>query len=208
MLNFSSRPILVVDDDPQARALATAILRGAGFATCETASGDNARELVRNEWAQLVLLEVCLPGTSGYEVCRELRDEFGEQLPIIFVSAERTADLDRAAGLLVGADDYLAKPLGPDRLLAPVRRLLVRSQTRMKRELTKREREILSRLVAGDTRSEIAQKLVISRKTVGKHIEHILAKLDVHSESQAVAAAFREQLVPVKATVLERVGRV
>ena len=60
------------------------------------------------------MLDVQLPGMSGYEICRELRDEFGEGLPILFVSGFRTESLDRVAGLLVGADDYLVKPFAPD----------------------------------------------------------------------------------------------
>ena len=110
-------PIVVVDGNPQARALASGILRRAGFVSFETDDVERVGDLVRRERAQLVLVEVSLPGISGYEICRRLRDEFGEQLPIVFMSAERTTELDRAAGLLVGADDYLAKPLMPDRLL-------------------------------------------------------------------------------------------
>jgi DNA-binding NarL/FixJ family response regulator len=192
---LGSRPIVIVDGDAEALALARGTLRRAGYTTCEARDGENVHELVRRERAQLVLLEVSLPGTSGYEVCRRLRDEFGEQLPIIFVSGERTAELDHAAGLLLGADDYLVKPLFPDRLLPSVRRLLARSEGDRQPRLTRREAEILSLLAAGRNRSEIAAELVISRKTVGKHIEHILAKLDVHSEAQAIAAAFREGLV-------------
>ena len=69
----------------------------------------------------LVVLEVALSDLSGYEVCRQLRDEFGEELPIILVSGERVDPLDRAVGLLIGADDYLVKPLDADEFLARVR---------------------------------------------------------------------------------------
>jgi DNA-binding NarL/FixJ family response regulator len=187
----------VVDDDREARAHTTALLRRAGFTTCESGRGEDACELVRTHGAELVLLEVSLPGASGYEICRQLRDEFGEQLPIILVSAERTDELDRSAALLLGADDYLLKPLDADRLLPTVRRLLVRSRPAAEPSLTGRELEILSLLVSGYARTEIARMLVISRKTVAKHIEHILAKLDVHSEAQAIATAFRDHLVDV-----------
>jgi len=191
----ASRPILVVDHDAGARALATASLQRAGFTTSEAESGENIGELVSRTRARLLLLEVALPGASGYEICRQLRDEFGEQLPIILVSGDRTDELDRSAALLLGADDYLAKPLDADRLLAPVRRLLARAEALTRPNLTEREQEILSLLAAGQTRSDIARRLVISRKTVAKHIEHILAKLGVHSEAQAIASAFRDQLV-------------
>jgi DNA-binding NarL/FixJ family response regulator len=196
--NISSVSTVVVDGDAAARALTTASLRRAGFTTYEAARGEDAAELVRTHGAAVVLLEVALPGASGYEICRELRDEFGEQLPIILVSAERTHELDRSAALLLGADDYLLKPLDADRLLPPVRRLLERSRPTGEPGLTCRELEILSLLVSGHSRKEIARILVITRKTVAKHIEHILAKLDVHSEAQAVATAFRDHLVDVE----------
>jgi DNA-binding response OmpR family regulator len=191
MRTISSRPILVVDGDPDARTQLANSLQRAGFTTCEAGAGEEVRELVLAERPQVVLLEVRLPGASGYEICRELRDEFGEALPIIFVSGEKTDELDRVAGLLVGADDYLTKPVLPDALLARVRRLIARAQASARPELTEREQEVLTLLVAGHHRSDVARELAISRKTAAKHIEHILQKLDVHSEAQAVAFAAR-----------------
>jgi DNA-binding NarL/FixJ family response regulator len=78
-----------------------------------------------------------------------------------------------------------------------VRRLLPASLTAPEtaRKLTRREIEVLLLLVEGLSQSEIAEKLFISPKTVGKHIEHILAKLGVHSRAQAVALAVRDQLI-------------
>ena len=118
----------MVDEDPGARAVAKASLERAGFMTREAERGEDAVELVRTQRAVLVLLEVSLPGASGYEICRQLRDEFGELLPIILVSGERTDELDRSAALLLGADAYLTKPLDANRLLPPVRRLLARAR--------------------------------------------------------------------------------
>src|SRR5205823_3978875 len=82
--------------------------------------GSEALEAVLEESVVLVLLEVRLEDTSGYEVCRQLRHERGDALPIIFVSEDRTESSDRVAGLLLGADDYLAKPIAPDELVARV----------------------------------------------------------------------------------------
>jgi len=70
---------------------------------------------------------VRLPDLSGYEVCRELRDRLGASVPVMFVSGERIESFDRVAGLLVGGDDYLAKPFELDELFARLRALLRRA---------------------------------------------------------------------------------
>jgi CheY-like chemotaxis protein len=85
------RYILIVDDDPGFRALVASLLQRAGYATLEAATGEEALAKARVGQPSCILLDVLLPGVSGYEVCRELRDEFGEALPIIFVTGERTA---------------------------------------------------------------------------------------------------------------------
>jgi two-component system, NarL family, nitrate/nitrite response regulator NarL len=189
--------ILVVDDDEPSRSLIVGVLGRAGYTTYEAESGEEAIDAAKRERPALAVIEALLPGVSGYEVCRELKDEFGEAMPIIFVSGSRTEPGDRVAGLLVGGDDYLVKPFDPDELLARVRRLLPAplSDGRNAHELTRRELDVLSLLVDGLSQSEIAEKLFISPKTVGKHIEHILAKLGVHSRAQAVALAVRSGLI-------------
>jgi DNA-binding NarL/FixJ family response regulator len=187
--------ILVVDSDPDATAYVSQLLTDAGFDSRHATSGEEALASVRRNPPQLILLEVRLPGISGYEVLRELRNEFGEELPVMFLSAERAEATDRIAGLLLGADDYLAKPFAPDELTARVRRLLVRSNPTTVRsdepKLTRRETDVLRLLARGLNQTEIAQELVISSKTVATHIQNILSKLGVHSRAQAVAAAHR-----------------
>jgi DNA-binding NarL/FixJ family response regulator len=107
----------------------------------------------------------------------------------------RTEPYDRVGGLLLGADDYLAEPFAPDELLARVRRLVARSRDNSSAlDLTKRELEILRLLASGRNQSQIAAALVIAERTVATHIQHILAKLGVHSRAQAVAVAHRRGL--------------
>ena len=143
-----------------------------------------------------MLLDVILPGGTGYEICRELKDEHGADLPVVFVTGERTESADKVAGFLVGGDDYLVKPVDPDELIARVRRLTtqaeppsIRAGTQLE-ELTPRESEVLRLLAEGLTAAQIAAKLVISPKTVATHVQRILAKLGVHSRTQAVALAY------------------
>jgi DNA-binding response OmpR family regulator len=190
--------VVVVDDDAVAGDQIRGLLEAAGYDVSVIGSGEEALEVARTEPPRLVVLDVCLPGISGYEVCRELRNRFGEGLPIIFISAARTDSYDRVAGLVVGGDEYLTKPFADDELLIPVRRLLRRSApvpAAIASRLTKREREVLALLAEGLDPREIATRLVLSRKTVATHLEHVLYKLGVHTQAQAVAAAYRSDLV-------------
>lgn len=196
-------PVLVVDDDPGCRRLIKSVLEGAGYRTVEARTGEEALALVRSERPSLVILDVKLVGLSGYEVCRELKEMFGEGLPIFFVSGERTDSFDRVGGLLIGADDYVVKPFAPDELIARVRRYVTPAETVSRGPkstfgLTQREFEVLGLLADGLGQSEIAINLVISPKTVGTHIQRILTKLQVHSRAHAVAIAHRDGLLRLR----------
>jgi len=119
-------PILVVDDDDGVRVLITALLESAGFGIAEAETGEDALALARTIHPRLALVDVYLPGLSGYEVCHSLKAEFGSALPVVLVSRERREDLDRVAGALLGADDCVTAPFLPAELLTVVRRLLGR----------------------------------------------------------------------------------
>jgi DNA-binding NarL/FixJ family response regulator len=195
--------ILVVDDDPQIRALVAAALGRAGHKIREAGTGEEALASARDERPLLVVLDVHLPGMTGYQVLRRLRAEFSDELPIIFISGERVEAYDRVGGLVLGADDYIVKPFDEDELVARVERFLERTRATVPPlgegadgyGLTRREREILALLARGHSATEIGQELFISRKTVSVHIQNILSKLDVHTQAQAVALAFRNKLV-------------
>ena len=193
-----SGPILVVDDDSGARDLVSDLLGRAGYTTTQVATGEEALAAAQADRPSLVLLDVRLPGLSGYEVLYSLRERFGDELPVVFVSGERTESFDHVAGLQLGADDYLSKPFAPDELIARLRRLLPDSAAPVddtsRPALTPREEEVLRLLASGLAQGEIAKELVISPKTVASHIERILAKLGVHSRAQAVAVAHQTGL--------------
>jgi two-component system nitrate/nitrite response regulator NarL len=197
--------VLLVEDDEGLRGLMTSLLEEASYTTVQVGSGEDALQVTTQRRIDIALLDVELPGLSGYEVCRRLREQLGPSLPIMFVSGSRTEALDRVAGLLIGADDYLVKPFAPEELLARVRALLRRAQAGRPANgngtgngnggLTSRELQVLHLLAEGRSQSEIAKELVISPKTVGTHLERILGKLGVHSRAQAVAVAYREGLL-------------
>jgi DNA-binding NarL/FixJ family response regulator len=202
----SGSPVLIVDDDDGCRALMVTLLLRIGCTVYEAASGDAALDVARTVRPDLVVLDVDLPRVTGYEVCRELRDSFGDGIAIMFVSGTRAQALDRVAGLLIGADDYIVKPFDPDELINRARALLRRRPDRRTGPaarigalatsvLTSREREVLVLLARGRSQGQIAAQLVISTKTVATHIQRILAKLGVHSRAHAVSVAYRERLV-------------
>ena len=192
------RLVLIADQDKEERTALAELLERAGFDVVEAASGDDALALAQGGVLALVILEVPLPGMSGYEVCRALQEERGKDVPVLFLSGTRTESYDRVAGLSLGADDYLVKPYAPDELLARVRRLVAKPRPKAAGRaggLTPRELEILQLLAVGQSADEIARELFISSKTVGTHLEHIFMKLDVHSRVEAVAVAYRDGLV-------------
>lgn len=189
--------LLVVEDDEPMRLLIAASLEDSGFVVATASSGEAALQHIRTKPVDVVLLDVHLPGISGYEVCYQIRQQFAASIGILFVSGERTEPFDRVAGLLIGGDDYLSKPFAPDELIERTRRL-IRSELHgcsRKNGLTGREAQVLRLLAEGLTQAKIADRLVISPNTVETHIEHILTKLDVHSRAEAIAAAYRHNLL-------------
>jgi len=195
--------ILIVDSDDASRLTAVHVAVRLGYDARPTPTGDELLERLGHDRPALAIVEVELPGhANGLEVMRQLHDEFGGDLPVILVSAERIDAFDRAAGLMLGADDYLLKPLDGGELLARIKRSLRRSVPAPngnghghETSLSPRERQILALLAEGRTQGQIATALVISSKTVATHIQHILSKLGVQSRAQAVAVAFQRGLV-------------
>jgi DNA-binding response OmpR family regulator len=116
--------VLVVDDEPIVREVVVTYLRREGYRTLEAGDGDEAREVIEREQPSLVVLDVMLPGTDGFELCRWVRAR--SDLPVILLTA-RGEETDRIVGLELGADDYVTKPFSPRELAARVRTVLRRS---------------------------------------------------------------------------------
>jgi DNA-binding NarL/FixJ family response regulator len=200
----SSSKVLVADADLSARSLVTDLLARAEYSVVVADDGEQAMASGLRERPALAVLDVSLPGLSGYEVCRGLKEALGEELSVFLISGTRTEPYDRAAGLLIGADDYITRPYDEGEFLARIRRSIGRASvirqtvvggTSARMGLSPREREVLALLSHGLDTSAIADRLVISRKTVATHIQRILSKLGVHSRTAAVVRAHREGLV-------------
>ena len=115
--------VLLVEDDEDQRAIVRSYLEKAGFAVSGVSTGDAAVEAAKRERPSLILLDVHLPGMDGYSVCRTLKaDRDTRGIPIVFATT-RAAINERLAGLALGADDYLTKPIDMRELLIRVRRL-------------------------------------------------------------------------------------
>ena len=200
-MNGSCGPVFVVDGDRASLDSVVELLEQGGYVCLAFESGDEALRAARVEEPAMVIMADVLPGIASYELCRSLRDDFGEILPIFFVSRLRNEPLDCVAGLLLGADDYIVEPYAPEEFVARVRRAITRASAFRAlnqiptHTLTLREVEVLTGLANGLSQKEIAQQLVISPKTVGTHIQRILFKLEVHSRAEAVAAAYQRGIV-------------
>lgn len=192
---------VLVCSDPGVTTMLRALLRDAGIDAVDVTSGRDALSLTAAERPALVMLDIDGPDAMGLVVCTALRDRYGDALPIVLVSGERTDTADRVAGLLLGADDYLVRPFETNEVVARLRRLLKRASAAAPTPsaepaiddfgLTPRERDVLTLLVQGRTQQEIARDLVISPNTVSTHIQRILLKLGVRTRAQAVSKAAR-----------------
>ncbi len=192
--------VVVVCGDRDQRAGVARLLRRAGYAVTESSSGEEA--LAEPTCPLAVIVDAALTDVHAFEMCCELRDRHGDDLPIILFTADRFRADDRVAALLIGADDYLPAPLNGGELLARLRRLLRRSGAPISSPpeavgaLTPREREVLALLAQGANANAIARELVISGKTVASHLQRVMGKLNVHSRAQVVAEAYRLGVVP------------
>jgi two-component system KDP operon response regulator KdpE len=121
---MTSATVLIVDDEPQIRRVLRTTLTSHGYTVIEARSGDEALEQIRSEHADLILLDVNMPGRSGLETCREIRET--SDVPIIMLTV-RNSERDKVQALDAGADDYIVKPFGTEELTARIRAALRRS---------------------------------------------------------------------------------
>ena len=122
---MSDTSILVVEDEPSIAEVVSLYLRRAGYQVRVLPDGDTALEEMERQMPDLVVLDIMLPGIDGFDITRWIRDR--SDAPIIMLTARR-GEVDRIAGLEMGADDYVVKPFSPQELVSRVRAVLRRTQ--------------------------------------------------------------------------------
>ena len=150
------REVLVVEDEPQMRALLTDNLEFEGYHVTAVESAEDAVAEVARGPVSLVLLDLMLPGMSGFAFCERLRNE-GARVPIIILTA-RTHEQDRIRGLDLGADDYVSKPFSVRELMARVRAQVRRDDWRS---------DTGPEFTFGDVTVNVRQRLVMRK---GRHV--------------------------------------
>ncbi len=120
----ASKTILLVEDDEGIADMLRTVFESEGFGLVHRTSGEAALDRLRGHAADLVLLDIGLPGIDGIETCRRIRAT--ADVPIIMLTA-RDGEVDRVVGLEIGADDYVTKPFSPRELVARVKAVLRRT---------------------------------------------------------------------------------
>jgi DNA-binding NarL/FixJ family response regulator len=192
--------ILVVDNDRGVRVALRALLERAHHHVIEASGGDEALQKAAADHPDLMLLDLEMPGTDGWDVLKSLGHRAG--MPIIVITAHQEQQ-DMVLGLRAGADDYITKPFRNAELLARVDARLRRPHADLASEspegdaddFTTREREVIRLIAQGATNADIAARLQLSTATVKFHITNIMRKLGVTNRTAAARAATQRGLV-------------
>ena len=196
--------ILIIEDEPRMRKNTMTTLKREGFQTFGAENGTEGIAIAKRELPDLILCDVMMPEVDGYGVLGALRAErTTENIPFIFLTA-RAERGDIRAGMNLGADDYLVKPVVIDDLLAAIQARLDRRAQQQQRGfqpvfdspapleklgLTPRESEVLFWVAQGKTNGAIATILGASEGTIRKHLENIFGKLAVENRAGASLVA-------------------
>jgi two-component system alkaline phosphatase synthesis response regulator PhoP len=134
--------VLLVEDEESIASLLRSYLSAQGFRIVWVRSGEEALAELERHPIRVVLLDLGLPGMDGFDVCRQIR--YRSKVPLVMVTA-RDEEIDRVAGLEIGADDYVSKPFSPRELTARLKAVLRRSEDRVERAVLSLEDVVLNR---------------------------------------------------------------
>ena len=147
----TNKKIIIVEDEPSLVFTLQDTLENEGYEVFIADDGDTALKHVENENPDLMLLDIMLPGMSGYDVCKKIRS-MKYNFPIIMLTA-RDQEIDKVTGLNIGADDYMTKPFG-------VKELLARIQARLRRSNTYSQSTPINQLELGDVNVNLKEATV------------------------------------------------
>ncbi len=200
------KTILIIEDQPDMRENISTILAMEDFAVLEAVDGRKGIELARDEKPDLILCDIMMPEMDGYDVLHALRaDRTVAGTPFIFLTA-KGEKRDQRAGMNLGADDYLTKPVSATELLAAVNARLAREQVRTSNGtpdfssstpleelgLTPREAEVLLWIAQGKSNPEVATILGAAENTIKVHLGRIFEKLGADNRHAAMLIAFEK----------------
>ena len=195
------KTILIIEDQPDMRENIATILEMENYAVLTANDGQQGLAIARDEKPDLVLCDVMMPRVDGYEVLQRLRENRTiAGTPFIFLTAKGERR-DQRAGMNLGADDYLTKPVTATDLLAAVSARLEREEKRPAAEfhpdftsseplvrglnLTPREAEVLLWVAQGKSNPEISAILGAAENTVKKHLQNIFETMGVDNRNAA-----------------------
>lgn len=208
--------VIVIEDNDLLRDSLKEAISKSGQISCKHsfASGEAALDFIEKEELvpDIILLDIGLPGMNGIELIPELRKLSPSSKIIIITVHDDDENVFNA--ICAGASGYLLKDLSSDKIVnsinevmnggAPMNSHIAKKVLNMFRDqnvksngysLSDREKEILSLLVDGLSKKQIAEKIFLSHHTVDSHFRNIYAKLEVHSRSSAISKAIREKLL-------------
>jgi two-component system OmpR family response regulator len=186
--------IVLVEDDPSLRMLIMRALQENGFAVRPASAAPEMWLALEKGPADLVLLDIMLPGTGGIDLCRALRAK--SDVPIIFISA-KGSETDRVVGLELGADDYIAKPFGTRELVARVRAVLRRPALDRRDGVAERGTVSFDGWTVDLPRRELRSPQGADVELTGAEFDLLVALLDHHGRVIA-----RERLIELSRTRL------
>lgn len=192
---MTAHSILIVEDDPSLRTLTARALREYGYTIRSVATGAEMWVALDQEPADLIVLDIMLPGTNGLDLLRTLRQS--SEVPVIFVSA-RSAEADRIVGLEIGADDYLVKPFSTRELVARIGAVLRRHGL----DSTTEKTALKDELVFQDWKLSLSKREL--RSPSGAIVDLTGAEFDLLSVflSQSQRVIGRERLIELSRTRL------
>ncbi|MEO1074046.1 MAG: response regulator [Pseudomonadota bacterium] len=183
--------VLVVDDEADIRESLCAHLERSGFAAASAASAAEARDWLSSHKADLVLLDIMMPGEDGLSLCRHLREV--DKTPVILLTA-LADDTDKIVGLEIGADDYVTKPFNPRELVARIRAVIRRAPSLTHSDVRAQKTQHFAGWTFDEEQSEIKSKdgVVVTLsagevailKVFVEHVGEVLSRDDLMQHSR------------------------